>query len=66
MVSPKDQEKHDEQSVDILETVHHNTAPIDIDHEAEKLLVRKVDRYVIPVVMITYLLCFLGTYCSPV
>lgn len=30
-----------------------------IDAEAEKRLVRKVDKYIVPVVMITYLLCFL-------
>ncbi|KAH7304147.1 high-affinity nicotinic acid transporter [Stachybotrys elegans] len=30
-----------------------------IDHEAEKWLVRKLDKYIIPTVMMTYLLCFL-------
>ncbi|EPE07698.1 mfs transporter [Ophiostoma piceae UAMH 11346] len=30
-----------------------------IDHEAEKKLVRKIDRFIVPVVMMAYLLCFL-------
>jgi MFS family permease len=35
------------------------TAQTDIDYEAEKRLVRKVDRFIIPTVMIAYLLSFL-------
>jgi len=31
----------------------------EIDHAAEKRLLRKVDRHVVPMVMIAYLLCFL-------
>lgn len=31
----------------------------EIDHEAEKKLLRKVDRHVIPMIMLAYLLCFL-------
>ncbi|CAK7204572.1 hypothetical protein SEUCBS139899_007330 [Sporothrix eucalyptigena] len=32
---------------------------LSIDHQAEKALVRKIDRHIVPVVMIAYLLCFL-------
>ncbi|KAI9897926.1 hypothetical protein N3K66_007782 [Trichothecium roseum] len=32
---------------------------LDIDLEAEKALVRKLDRFIVPTVMVTYLLCFL-------
>lgn len=32
---------------------------IEIDHQAEKRLVRKIDKFIVPTVMITYLLCFL-------
>lgn len=31
----------------------------DIDHEAEDKLIRKMDMYIVPTVMMTYLLCFL-------
>ncbi|CAG9950442.1 unnamed protein product [Clonostachys rosea f. rosea IK726] len=30
-----------------------------IDHQAERNLVRKLDKYIVPTVMLTYLLCFL-------
>ena len=36
-----------------------DTASIDIDHVAEKKLVRKLDLFIIPVVMLLYLLSFL-------
>ena len=32
---------------------------LEIDHQAEKALVRKIDRFIVPTVMMTYLLCFL-------
>jgi MFS family permease len=31
----------------------------EVDYEAEKKLVRKMDKFIVPTVMITYLLCFL-------
>ena len=36
-----------------------DVASIDIDHVAEKKLVRKLDLFIIPVVMLLYLLSFL-------
>lgn len=53
------QEKQDEENVDVCETVVISALPIDIDHDAEKILIRRLDKYIIPTVMITYLLCFL-------
>lgn len=35
---------------------------VEIDHVAEKKLVRKLDLYIIPVVMLLYLLSFLDRY----
>ena len=35
---------------------------VEIDHIAEKKLVRKLDLYIIPVVMLLYLLSFLDRY----
>lgn len=40
-------------------SVSNQTESIDIDHQAEKRLVRKIDKFIVPTVMITYLLCFL-------
>ena len=39
-----------------------DAASVDIDHVAEKKLVRKLDLYIIPVVMLLYLLSFLDRY----
>ena len=33
--------------------------PGEIDHQAEKQLLRKIDKFTIPTVMLAYLLCFL-------
>jgi MFS family permease len=52
-------EKQDVLQVDQSQTDLREAAQLEIDHAAEKKLVRKVDRFVVPVVMIAYLLCFL-------
>lgn len=36
-----------------------SNAPGTIDRQAERALIRKLDRHIIPTVMIAYLLCFL-------
>ncbi|KAK7887727.1 hypothetical protein LTR67_009630 [Exophiala xenobiotica] len=51
--------KQDVLQVDQSQTDLREAAQLEIDHAAEKKLVRKVDRFVVPVVMIAYLLCFL-------
>lgn len=51
----------DKPSADLEESVSISipAETIDIDHQAEKRLVRKMDRFIVPTVMTTYLLCFL-------
>jgi MFS family permease len=52
-------EKPDASSVNVLESASGESSLVEIDHAAEKKLVRKIDRVIVPTVMLTYLLCFL-------
>lgn len=52
-------EKPDESVVDVCGTWSPDPSLPEINHAAEKKLVRKLDKAIIPTVMITYLLCFL-------
>jgi len=45
-------------------TVESEASVAEIDYEAEKRLVRKIDRHIVPVIMLLYLLSFLDR--SPV
>lgn len=49
----------DERAVSELAVSDNTSPPVEIDRQAEKALVRKIDRHIVPVVMIAYLLCFL-------
>lgn len=42
----------------------HHLEPIEIDHAAEKNLVRKLDLYIVPIVMLLYLFSFLDRQVS--
>ncbi|KAH8663785.1 putative MFS transporter [Ilyonectria robusta] len=48
-----------EVDVDMRSSDGTESQPAPIDHQAEKRLVRKIDKYIVPMVMMTYLLCFL-------
>ena len=52
-------EKQDIKNVDMITEIPTHSMPSGIDDEVEKNLVRKIDKFIIPVVMVTYLLCFL-------
>lgn len=52
-------EKPPAPSVDAIEYASEEPAAPEIDDAAEKRLVRKIDRVIVPLVMVTYLLCFL-------
>lgn len=59
MSPPKYEMAAEKPMTDVEERVSVTPESIDIDHQAEKDLVRKLDKFIIPTVMLTYLLCFL-------
>lgn len=51
--------EHEKDEIAQVESLHRATRGVEIDHAAEKKLVRKLDLNIIPIVMLLYLFSFL-------